>query len=81
MLLAVSKRLGQYPLCTLTSARQAMHGASIFSPDQALVVGVPDELEMFLVQQVVGKGELDLEPVRRPTGAKGFADFCRMERV
>lgn len=48
MLLAISERIWQYPLIALSAACESMYGVAIFGPDQALVVGVPDEFEVFL---------------------------------
>lgn len=81
MLLAVAEGLGQDPLVSLTTASQAVNRVSMLGPNQALVVRVPDELEVFLLQQVVGHGELDLEPVRRPAGAKRLADLGGLESM
>jgi hypothetical protein len=43
---------------------------SIFSPDQTLVVRVPNKFEMFFVEHVLGNGELNPEPMRRPAGTE-----------
>ena len=70
MLLAVSVGFGQDPLRSLTTTGQPVDSVSIFSPDQPLVVGVPYELKMFLVEHVLWNCKLDLEPVRRPAGTE-----------
>lgn len=81
VLFAVAEGVGQDPLDALAAARQAVDGVAMLGPDQSLVVGVPVELEALLGQQVLGHGELHLEPVRRPAGAKGGADVGGRELV
>lgn len=53
----------------------------ILGPDETLIVGVPVELEALLLKQVLGHGELHLEPVRRPAGPERGADACGCESV
>lgn len=81
MLLAVSIAIRKYPFGALTTTRQAVYGIAILSPDKALIVGVPMELDMVLVAELIGHGQVDAEPMSRPTGTEPLADSCWAEVV
>lgn len=81
VLLPVSELVWQDPFDTLPTAGQALERLSFLIPDEALVVRVPVQLEMFFLGEQGGDGEADAKPVGRPAWPKGLADFGVAEVV
>lgn len=81
VLLSISIAVRKYPFGTLAATGQAMHGIAILSPDEAFVISVPVELEMVLVTEFGGHGQVDAEPMGRPAGTKRLADAGGAEVV
>lgn len=70
---SVSEFLGQDPLCAFAAAGQAVHDVTVLSPYHALAIGIPHELEMLLVAEIVGHSELYLDPVCGPAWSEPVA--------
>lgn len=58
-----------------------MYDISFLCPNHALIIGIPNEFEVFFLRQIIGYGEVDLEPVCSPTGTKRFANMGVAEFV
>jgi hypothetical protein len=80
MRLPVVVRLWQDPFHAIATG-EAVHRLALFGPYQALIAGVPVQLEVALFLQEVGDGEGDPEPMGGPAGAEGLADARGLELV
>lgn len=79
MLFSISPFIGNNPFHAFPATSQTLQRTTIFGPDEALIVCIPVEFQVFLVPHVLGNCQVDAKPVRGPAGAERGADMSGFE--
>lgn len=79
MLFPISPFIGNNPFHALPTTSQTLQRTTIFSPDEALVVCIPVEFQVFFVPHVLGNCQTNAEPMRGPAGTEGGTDMSGFE--